>query len=154
MADSRRFPAQGPATIGPYTVLGELGRGGMGTVYRARDTRLGRDVALKVLPDELRLAPERVARFEHEARIVAALNHPNIAALFGIEDGAEGIQALVLELVEGKSLAARLAEGRLGVTEALDIARQVAHALDAAHEKGVVHRDLKPANIVITRGDS
>jgi serine/threonine protein kinase len=122
----------------------------MGTVYRARDTRLGRDVALKVLPDDLRLTPERLARFAHEARVVAALNHPNIAALFGIEEGTAGIQALVLELVEGKSLAARIAEGRLGIAEALDIARQIAGALDAAHEKGVVHRDLKPANIVVT----
>jgi serine/threonine protein kinase len=136
--------------IGPYTVLGELGRGGMGTVYRARDERLRRDVALKVLPEDLRLTPERLARFEHEARVVAALNHPNIAALYGIEDGADGIRALVLEFVEGKSLATRIAEGRLGLTESLDIARQIAQALDAAHPKGIVHRDLKPANIVIT----
>jgi eukaryotic-like serine/threonine-protein kinase len=139
-----------PATIGPYTILGELGHGGMGTVYRARDTRLRRDVALKVLPEDLHLTPERVSRFEHEARVVAALNHPNIAALYGIEEGTTGIQALVLELVEGKSLAVRIAEGPVKVTEALDIAGQIAQALDAAHEKGVVHRDLKPANIVVT----
>jgi Tol biopolymer transport system component len=136
--------------IGPYTIVGELGRGGMGTVYRARDTRLRRDVALKVLPDDLRLSPARLMRFEHEARVVAALNHPNIAAIYGIEEGTAGIQALVLELVEGKSLAARIAEGRVNLAEALDIARQIAQALGAAHEKGVVHRDLKPANIVIT----
>jgi|RhiMethySRZTD1v2_1073278.scaffolds.fasta_scaffold03992_7 eukaryotic-like serine/threonine-protein kinase len=122
----------------------------MGTVYRARDNRLRRDVALKVLPEELRLSPTRLARFEQEARLVAALNHPNIAAIYGIEDGAAGIQALVLELVEGKTLATQIAEGRLSVAEALSIARQIAQALDAAHEKGIVHRDLKPANIVIT----
>ncbi|HEX5108834.1 MAG TPA: protein kinase [Vicinamibacterales bacterium] len=138
------------ATIGPYAIVGELGRGGMGTVYRARDTRLRRDVALKVLPEELRLSPSRLARFEHEARLVAALNHPNIAAIYGIEDGGAGVQALVLELVEGKTLATRIAEGHLSVAEALTIARQIAQALDAAHEKGIVHRDLKPANIVIT----
>src|SRR5262245_11541490 len=122
----------------------------MGTVYRARDTRLRRDVALKVLPEELRLSPSRLVRFEHEARLVAALNHPNIAAIYGVEDGDAGVQALVLELVEGKTLATRIAEGRLGVAEALSIARQIAQALDAAHEKGIVHRDLKPANIVLT----
>jgi serine/threonine-protein kinase len=122
----------------------------MGTVYRARDTRLRRDVALKVLPEELRRSATRLARFEQEARLVAALNHPNIAAIYGVEDGAAGVQALVLELIEGKTLATRIAEGRLGVTEALNIARQIAQALDAAHEKGIVHRDLKPANIVIT----
>jgi serine/threonine-protein kinase len=122
----------------------------MGTVYRARDNRLRRDVALKVLPEELRLSPARLARFEQEARLVAALNHPNIAAIYGIEDGAAGVQALVLELVEGKTLASRIAEGRLSVSEALNLARQIAQALDAAHEKGIVHRDLKPANVVIT----
>jgi serine/threonine-protein kinase len=122
--------------IGPYTILGELGRGGMGTVYRARDNRLRRDVALKVLPDDLRLSPTRLARFEHEARVVAALNHPNIAAIYGMEDGNAGVQALVLELVEGKTLATRIAEGRLGVPEALTIARQIAQALDAATRKG------------------
>ena len=150
MADSGRSHAPGPATIGPYTILGELGRGGMGTVYRARDERLRRDVALKVVPQDLRLSPARLARFEQEARIVAALNHPNIAAIYGIEEGTGGIQALVLELVEGKSLAARIAEGRLRISEALDIAKQIAQALEAAHEKGIVHRDLKPANVVLT----
>jgi serine/threonine protein kinase len=122
----------------------------MGTVYRARDTRLRRDVALKVLPEDLRLSPARLARYEQEARIVAALNHPNIAAIYGIEEEAGGIQALVLELVEGKSLGARIAEGCLTISEALDISRQIAQALDAAHEKGIVHRDLKPANVVLT----
>ena len=149
MNDTRRSTGA-PSTIGPYTILGELGRGGMGTVYRARDNRLRRDVALKVLPEELRRFPVRLARFEQEARLVAALNHPNIAAIYGIEDGEVGVQALVLELVEGKTLATRIAEGRLGVAETLTIARQIAQALDAAHEKGIVHRDLKPANIVIT----
>ena len=138
------------ASIGPYVILGELGRGGMGTVYRARDNRLRRDVALKVLPADLRFSPARQARFEQEARLVAALNHPNIAAIYGIEDGDNGVRALVLELVEGKTLATRIAEGRLGVAESQAIARQIAQALDAAHEKGIVHRDLKPANIVIT----
>jgi serine/threonine-protein kinase len=122
----------------------------MGTVYRARDTRLRRDVALKVLPEDVRGSPTRLARFEREAQLVAALNHPNVAAIYGIEDGASGVQALVLELVEGKTLATRIAEGRLSVVEALPIARQIAQALDAAHEKGIVHRDLKPANIVLT----
>ena len=119
----------------------------MGTVYRARDTRLRRDVALKVLPEELRRSATRLARFEQEARLVAALNHPNIAAIYGVEDGAAGVQALVLELIEGKTLATRIAEGRLGVTEALNIARQIAQALDAAHEVSL------PAVVRHLRGD-
>jgi hypothetical protein len=118
MSDGRHSAPPGPTTIASYTILGELGRGGMGTVYRARDTRLRREVALKVLREDLHLTPERLARFENEARVVAALNHPNIAALYGIEDGSAGIQALVLELVEGTSFAARITERRPGLAEA------------------------------------
>jgi Tol biopolymer transport system component/predicted Ser/Thr protein kinase len=138
------------ASLGPYTILGELGRGGMGTVYRARDTRLRRDVALKMLPDASRHDAARRARLEQEARILAALTHPNIAAIYGIDESADGRLALVLELVEGQTLSTRLAGGALPIVEALTIARQIADALDVAHEKGVVHRDLKPGNIVIT----
>ena len=151
MTDASSQPAgAAPTSIGPYTILGELGRGGMGTVYRARDNRLRRDVALKVLPGDLDLTSTQLARFEHEARILAALNHPNIAAIFGIEEGTAGLRALVLEFVDGQSLASRIAQGRMALDEMLDIARQIAQALEAAHEKGVVHRDLKPANIVVT----
>ena len=121
----------------------------MGEVYRARDNRLGRNVAIKILPALFTSDPERLARFEREARILASLNHPNIAAIYGLED-ASGVRALVLELVEGETLADRIVHG-LTVPEALDIARQVADALDAAHEKGIVHRDLKPGNVMITR---
>ena len=134
--------------VGPYEVLGELGAGGMGEVYRARDPKLGRDVAIKVLPALFLSDPERRARFEREARVLAALNHPNIAVIHGIED-VEGAPALVLELIDGVTLAERLAHP-LPVTEALTIARQIADALEAAHDKGIVHRDLKPANIKIT----
>ena len=122
----------------------------MGEVYRARDTRLGRDVAIKVLPAAFTSDPDRLARFEREARTLAALNHPHIAAIYGIEE-AKGVRALVLELVEGETLANRIARG-LKVGDALAIARQIVSALDAAHEKGVVHRDLKPRNIMLTTG--
>src|SRR5688572_22685743 len=142
--------AQG-ARVGPYEVVGKLGAGGMGEVYRARDARLDRDVAIKLLPELFAQDPERLARFEREAKTLAALNHPNIAAIYGIEEdpGAGGryLRALILELVEGPTLADRIAAGPLRLDEALPIARQIAEALDAAHEKGVVHRDLKPANI-------
>ena len=135
--------------IGPYRILGKLGEGGMGEVYRARDTRLGRDVAIKVLPGAFTSDPDRLARFEREARTLAALNHPHIAAIYGIED-ATGVRALVLELVEGETLANRIARG-LKVSDALAISTQIVAALDAAHEKGVVHRDLKPRNIMLTK---
>ncbi|MGE5814807.1 MAG: protein kinase domain-containing protein, partial [Acidobacteriota bacterium] len=146
--------------IGTYEVLGLLGAGAMGEVYRARDSRLGRDVALKILPDLFCADPERLARFEREAKVLASLSHPNIAAIFGIEDQPDPaagprVHALVLELVEGETLADRLtraaAERRVGlpVADVLSIARQLANALDAAHEQGIVHRDLKPANIKI-----
>ena len=141
--------------IGGYEIVSRIGAGGMGEVYRARDTRLGRDVAIKILPRAFTSDPDRLARFEREARVLASLNHPNIATIHGVED-ADGVRAIVMELVDGDTLADRLAS--LGashkfmpVREALAIARQVADGLDAAHEKGIVHRDLNPANIAITR---
>src|SRR5713226_551979 len=115
----------------------------MGEVYRARDTKLGRDVALKILPELFALDPDRLARFKREAQVLASLNHPNIAAIYGFEE-ANGIQALVLELVEGPTLAERIAQGPIPIDDALPIARQIADALEAAHEAGVTHRDLKP----------
>ncbi|MDE3136988.1 MAG: serine/threonine protein kinase, partial [Acidobacteriota bacterium] len=126
-----------------------IGAGGMGEVYRARDTRLGRDVAVKVLPASFASDPERLRRFEQEARAVAALNHPNILAIhdIGTHDGAP---FLVTELLEGETLRERLAEGALPVRKAIDVAVQAAHGVAAAHEKGIVHRDLKPANIFLT----
>jgi eukaryotic-like serine/threonine-protein kinase len=144
-------------SFGNYEILAALGAGGMGEVYRARDTRLGRDVAIKVLPAAFTMDPGRLARFEREARVVASLNHPNIAAIYGLEEFAlEGpaqagphVRALVLELVEGETLSDRIPRG-LEMREALDIARQLAEALDAAHEKGIIHRDLKPSNIMLT----
>ena len=120
----------------------------MGEVYRARDSKLGRDVAIKILPSHFTADPERRARFAREARLLATLNHPHIGAIYGLEE-ADGVTALVLELVEGPTLADRLERGPLPIAEALAIARQIAEALDAAHEKGIVHRDLKPANIVL-----
>ena len=134
--------------VGAYKILSLLGAGGMGEVYRARDTRLGRDIAIKVLPRVFTTDPERLLRFEREARMLAALNHPHIATIHGVEE-ADGIRALVLELVDGPTLADRLADGPLPIPEALSIARDIADALDAAHEKGIIHRDLKPANIKI-----
>src|SRR5215510_7915205 len=135
--------------IGTYQILSLLGAGGMGEVYRARDTRLGRDVALKVLPAAVGADPHRLARFERESQLLAALNHPNIAAIYGVEESS-GTTALVLELVEGEPLDARLRRGPVPLVEAIAIARHILDALDAAHEKGIVHRDLKPSNIVIT----
>jgi Tol biopolymer transport system component len=135
--------------FGSYQVSSLLGRGGMGEVYRAHDTKLGRDVAIKVLPPLFTADAERLARFESEARMLAALNHPHIAAIYGVED-ADNVPALVLELVEGETLADRLHRGPLSLRDALPIAQQIADALEAAHLKGIVHRDLKPANIKIT----
>src|SRR5688500_3308243 len=145
--------------LGPFEVTGLLGVGGMGEVYRAHDTRLGRDVAIKILPAAFIADPDRLARFEREARVLASLNHPHIAAIYGIEDAAplrpgeagHNIRGLVLELVEGETLAERVRRGAMPIAEALTIARQIAEALDVAHEKGIVHRDLKPANIKVTR---
>ena len=139
--------------IGAYEVVSMLGSGGMGEVYRARDTKLGREVALKILPAALVADPERVARFRREAQVLAALNHPNIGAIYGVDD-ADSMQFLVLELVDGESLDKRIARGPIPVEETLDIANQIAEALEAAHEKGIVHRDLKPANIALARDGS
>jgi serine/threonine protein kinase len=135
--------------LGAYLVHERIGVGGMGEVYRARDTKLGRDVAIKILPSLFTSDPDRLARFEREARVLASLNHPHIGAIYGLED-ADGMRALVLELVEGETLADRIAHGPIPVPDVLNIARQIAEALDAAHEKGIIHRDLKPANIKVT----
>ena len=135
--------------VGPYEVVSPLGAGGMGEVYRARDTKLHRDVAIKVLPEHLATDRDRLARFEREAQVLAALNHPHIAHIYGFEQSGQ-TSALVLELVEGDTLAERISAGPLPLDEALPIARQIAQALEAAHEQGIVHRDLKPANIKIT----
>ena len=134
--------------LGPYDVTALLGEGGMGQVWQATDTQLNRQVALKILPDAFADDPDRLARFQREAQILASLNHPNIAAIYGIEE-AEGTRALVLELVEGPTLADRIAKGPIPLDEALPIAKQIAEALEAAHEAGVIHRDLKPANIKV-----
>jgi Tol biopolymer transport system component len=134
--------------LGPYEVVSAIGAGGMGEVYRARDTKLNRDVALKVLPDLLASDPERLARFRREAQVLASLNHPNIAHLYGFED-AGATHALVMELVEGPTLADRISQGPMALADVLPIARQIADALEAAHEQGIVHRDLKPANVKV-----
>ena len=135
--------------LGVYQFHERIGIGGMGEVYRARDIRLARDVAVKILPREFAAEVDRLARFEREARILASLNHPNIATIHGLED-SDGVLALVMELVEGATLAGRLTRGAMPLSEALGVARQIAEALDAAHEKGIVHRDLKPANVMVT----
>ena len=135
-------------TLGSYSVTAKIGEGGMGEVYRARDTKLDRDVALKVLPEAFTSDPDRLARFEREAKLLASLNHPNIGSIYGLED-ADGQKALVLELIEGPTLADRIKEGPIPVDEALPIAKQIAEALEAAHEQGVIHRDLKPANVKV-----
>ena len=131
-------------TLGSYTVIGPIGAGGMGEVYKARDANLDRDVAIKVLPESFALDADRVARFTREAKTLASLNHPNIAAIYGVEQ-ENNVRALIMELVEGETLA-----GPLEVDLALNYARQIGDALEAAHEKGIVHRDLKPANVKIT----
>ncbi len=132
--------------LGPYEITAKLGEGGMGEVYRAHDSRLKRDVAIKVLPAAFVADKERLARFEREAQLLAQLNHPNIAHIYGMEASGES-HALVMELVEGPTLADRIAQGALPLEESLSIARQIAEALEEAHEKGIVHRDLKPQNI-------
>jgi len=148
--------------LGHYRITSELGSGGMGEVWRAEDTKLDREVALKVLPSEFAEDAERLARFEREAKVLASLNHPNIAHLYGLEtaessrnsseEGEDGgrVTFLVMELVEGKDLSERIARGALSIDEAIPIALQIAEALEAAHEQGIVHRDLKPANIKVT----
>ena len=140
------------SALGVYEIVSPLGSGGMGEVYRARDTRLGREVAIKVLPAAVEREPERIARFEREARVLASLNHPHIAALYGMERSGDR-HFLIMELVEGETLADRLRRGPIPVEEALQIAIQIAEALEAAHEKGIIHRDLKPANIKISPDD-
>jgi len=134
--------------IGPYEIVSALGAGGMGEVYRARDAKLNRDVAIKVLLPAVANDPDRLARFSREAQVLASLNHPNIAQIHGIEE-SNGITALVMELVEGADLSQRIARGPIPLDEALPIARQIAEALEAAHEQGIIHRDLKPANIKV-----
>ena len=136
------------ARRGPYEITASIGEGGMGEVYRARDTKLDRDVALKILPDAFARDPERLARFEREAKTLAALNHPHIAQIHGLEE-SDGVRTLVLEFVDGPTLADRIAQRPIPIHEALTIARQIAEALEAAHELGIIHRDLKPANIKV-----
>src|SRR6187455_2186677 len=135
-------------TIGPFRVVEKIGAGGMGEVYRATDVRLKRQVAIKILPSALAADPDRLARFQREAEVVASLNHPNVAAVYGLEDAA-GVKALVMELVEGPTLADRIAQGAIPIDEALALAKQIAEALEAAHGQGIIHRDLKPANIKV-----
>src|SRR5215510_11551054 len=135
--------------IGPY-VKSPLGEGGMGVVFRARDTKLQREVALKLLPDHFADDPERLARFQREAQVLASLNHPNIAQIHGLEDSTSQT-CIVMELVEGETLQERLRRGAIPIDEALPIAKQICEALEAAHEKGIIHRDLKPANIKLTK---
>ncbi|MBM41454.1 MAG: hypothetical protein CL483_05955, partial [Acidobacteria bacterium] len=134
--------------VGIYEVTAKIGEGGMGEVYQAHDTTLDRDVALKVLPAALTADPDRLARFQREAKVLASLNHPNIGGIYGLER-ADDAQALVLELIDGPTLADRIAEGPIPVDEALEIAGQIAEALEAAHEQGIIHRDLKPANVKV-----
>jgi serine/threonine protein kinase len=146
------------STIAHYKVTAKLGAGGMGEVYRATDTKLGRDVALKVLPEAFAADAQRMTRFQREAQVLASLNHPNIAGIYGLEEAGAAssaptgtvTRALAMELVEGPTLAERIAEGALPVEEALPIAKQIAEALEYAHEHGIIHRDLKPANIKLT----
>ena len=138
-------------TLGHYEIREPLGAGGMGEVYRARDTKLERDVAIKVLPDALSADPDRLARFRREAKLLASLQHPNIGAIHGQEE-SDGVHYLVLELIDGEPLDQRLRRGLVPMREALDIARQVAAALEAAHAAGVIHRDVKPANLLVTPG--
>jgi len=140
------MPLSDGSRLGPYKILSALGAGGMGEVYRARDTRLDRDVAIKILPQAFVADAERVVRFQREAKVLASLNHPHIGAIYGL-DQADGVTALVMELVEGEDLAQRLPRGPIPLDEALPIAKQIAEALEAAHEQGIIHRDLKPANL-------
>src|SRR6201987_976815 len=136
--------------LGSYEIIGEIGAGGMGEVYQAHDSKLGRDVAIKVLPEAFAHDPERLSRFQREAKMLAALNHPNIATIHGLEQ-SNGTSYLVMELVSGETLVERVKrEGAFPIEEALKIGIQIADALEAAHEKGIIHRDLKPANVKVT----
>ena len=134
--------------LGVYEVVASIGEGGMGQVFRARDTKLDRDVAIKILPEAFAHDADRLARFQREAKTLASLNHPNIAAIYGLEESG-GVTALVMELVEGDDLSQRIARGAIPIDDALPIARQIAEALEGAHEQGIIHRDLKPANIKV-----
>jgi serine/threonine-protein kinase len=136
-------------TLGHYEITEKLGQGGMGEVYRARDTKLNRDVALKLLPEIFANDTQRMGRFSREAQVLASLNHPNIAGIYGLEESGSN-SVLVMELVEGEDLSERIARGPITLDEALPIALQIAEALEDAHEKGIIHRDLKPANIKLT----
>src|SRR5713101_6828608 len=144
-----RMVLRSSTKLGPYEILSPLGAGGMGDVYRARDSKLNRDVALKILPAMFTDDTERMARFRREAQVLASLNHPNIGSIYGLEE-SNNLHVLVLELVEGPTLADRITGSAIPLEEALTIARQIAEAMAYAHEKGVTHRDLKPANIKIT----
>ena len=135
--------------LGPYEITSSLGAGGMGEVYRARDSKLKREVALKVLPELFANDGQRMLRFQREAEVLASLNHPNIAHIHGVEEET-GVRALVIELVEGQTLAERIAKGPIALEEAVVLAKQIAEGLDYAHDRGIVHRDLKPANIKVT----
>src|ERR1700688_2338814 len=138
------MPLEPGDKLGPYEIIAAIGKGGMGEVYKARDTKLDREISIKVLPAALAQDPERLARFEREAKVLASLNHPNIAQIYGVEE-SDGVRALVMELVPGETL-----KGPLPLERALNYAKQIADALEAAHDKGIIHRDLKPANIMIT----
>src|SRR5215475_2265429 len=135
--------------LGSHEITALLGKGGMGEVYRARDMKLKREVAIKILPEEFSRDADRVGRFQREAEVLASLNHPNIAAIHDVEE-TSGTRYLVLELVEGETLADRIARGPVPVEDALNVAIQISEALEAAHERGIIHRDLKPANVKIT----
>ena len=144
------MPISPGARLGSYEVIAPIGAGGMGEVYRARDTKLGREVAIKVLPDTFAQNPERLARFKREAKLLASLNHTNIATIHGLEESG-GTHYLVMEMVPGDTLAERIQHDRaVPIEEALGICTQIAEALEHAHEKGVIHRDLKPANVKVT----
>ncbi len=136
--------------LGPYEIVALLGAGGMGEVYRARDSRLKREVAVKVLPQDFVDDPQRMARFEREAELLAALNHPSVAMIYGLEE-SDGVRALIMELVEGPTLAERVAQGPMVIDEVLQVGRQIAEGLEYAHDRGIIHRDLKPGNVKLTR---
>src|SRR6202163_2947509 len=144
------MPLPAGTKLGTYEVVSAIGAGGMGEVYQAHDNKLGRDVAIKVLPEAFAQDPERLARFQREAKMLAQLNHTNIATIYGLEQ-SNGISYLLMELVSGETLAERVKrDGTVPIEEALAIAKQIAEALEAAHEKGIIHRDLKPANVKVT----
>jgi eukaryotic-like serine/threonine-protein kinase len=143
------MPLSPGVRLGPYEILDAIGAGGMGEVYRARDARLGRDIAIKVLPPSFAAIAQSTARFERDAQVLASLNHPGIASIFGVEE-SNGVHGIVMELVEGPTLADRLHQGSIPLEEAPAVAKQVAETLEYAHERGIIHRDLKPANVKVT----